>query len=171
MTPTGKSFRFVRACERARRGEAAWASERRFDPVPRAVRGKLWRAAAAEPCRLSCCPVVRLFFPLSDCPVVFSPPREQKHSSVILLLQGSAMSIVRMRNRLPVMRAFSGESLRQMRFDDLFFWCSHHPLSRNQGSDSDVQGSAPPLVLPVAPSALCCAVVCFLDFSLPGRLF
>ena len=37
VTPTGKSFRFVRACERARRGEAVWASERRFDPVARAV--------------------------------------------------------------------------------------------------------------------------------------
>ena len=35
--PTGKSFRFVRACERARRGEAVWASERRFDCVARAV--------------------------------------------------------------------------------------------------------------------------------------
>ena len=35
--PTGKSFRFVRACERARRGEAVWASDRRFDPVARAV--------------------------------------------------------------------------------------------------------------------------------------
>ena len=35
--PTGKSFRFVRACERARRGEAVWASERRFDSVARAV--------------------------------------------------------------------------------------------------------------------------------------
>ena len=35
--PTGKSFRFVRACERARRGQAAWASERRFDCVARAV--------------------------------------------------------------------------------------------------------------------------------------
>ena len=34
--PTGKSFRFVRACERARRGEAVWASERRFDGVARA---------------------------------------------------------------------------------------------------------------------------------------
>ena len=34
--PTGKSFRFVRACERARRGEAVWASERRFDCVARA---------------------------------------------------------------------------------------------------------------------------------------
>ena len=37
LTPTGKSFRFVRACERARRGEAVWASERRFDCVARAV--------------------------------------------------------------------------------------------------------------------------------------
>ena len=35
--PTGKSFRFVRACERARRGEAVWASERRFDCAARAV--------------------------------------------------------------------------------------------------------------------------------------
>ena len=35
--PTGKSFRFVRASERARRGEAVWASERRFDCVARAV--------------------------------------------------------------------------------------------------------------------------------------
>ena len=35
--PTGKSFRFVRACERARRGEAVWASERRFDRAARAV--------------------------------------------------------------------------------------------------------------------------------------
>ena len=40
MTPTGKSFRFVRACERARRGEAAWASERRFDSGARAVLGQ-----------------------------------------------------------------------------------------------------------------------------------
>ena len=38
--PTGKSFRFVRACERARRGEAAWASERRFDSGARAVLGQ-----------------------------------------------------------------------------------------------------------------------------------
>ena len=38
--PTGKSFRFVRACERARRGEAVWASEGRFDCEARAV----WRA-------------------------------------------------------------------------------------------------------------------------------
>ena len=37
LESTGKSFRFVRACERARRGEAVWASERRFDPVARAV--------------------------------------------------------------------------------------------------------------------------------------
>ena len=37
MSPTGKSFRFVRACERARRGEAVWASERRFDGAARAV--------------------------------------------------------------------------------------------------------------------------------------
>ena len=36
VSPTGKSFRFVRACERARRGEAVWASERRFDCVARA---------------------------------------------------------------------------------------------------------------------------------------
>ena len=35
--PTGKSFRFDRACERARRGEAVLASERRFDPIARAV--------------------------------------------------------------------------------------------------------------------------------------
>ena len=27
VSPTGKSFRFVRACERARRGEAAWPRE------------------------------------------------------------------------------------------------------------------------------------------------
>ena len=41
VSPTGKSFRFVRACERARRGEAAWASERRrFAPVVRVRRGK-----------------------------------------------------------------------------------------------------------------------------------
>ena len=39
--PTGKSFRFVRACERARRGEAVWASERRFDCVARAVVGAI----------------------------------------------------------------------------------------------------------------------------------
>ena len=37
MSPTGKSFRFVRACEWARRGEAVWASERRFDRAARAV--------------------------------------------------------------------------------------------------------------------------------------
>ena len=40
MSPTGKSFRFVRACERARRGEAVWASERRFDSGARAVLGE-----------------------------------------------------------------------------------------------------------------------------------
>ena len=38
--PTGKSFRFVRACERASRGEAVWASEKRFDPGAGAIRGK-----------------------------------------------------------------------------------------------------------------------------------
>ena len=32
VTPTGKSFRFFRAIERSRRGEAAWASERRSCP-------------------------------------------------------------------------------------------------------------------------------------------
>ena len=37
VTPTGKSFCFIRACERARRGEAVWASERRFDCEARAV--------------------------------------------------------------------------------------------------------------------------------------
>ena len=37
MSPTEKSFRFVRACELARRGEAVWASERRFDCEARAV--------------------------------------------------------------------------------------------------------------------------------------
>ena len=37
MSPTEESFRFVRACERARRGEAVWASERRFDCEARAV--------------------------------------------------------------------------------------------------------------------------------------
>ena len=37
VSPTGQSFCFVRACERARRGEAVWASERRFDCVARAV--------------------------------------------------------------------------------------------------------------------------------------
>ena len=40
MSPTGKSdfgFGSCRACERARRGEAVWASERRFDRAARAV--------------------------------------------------------------------------------------------------------------------------------------
>ena len=37
LTLTVKLFRFVRACERARRGEAVWASERRFDCEARAV--------------------------------------------------------------------------------------------------------------------------------------
>ena len=41
--PTGKSFRFVRACERARRGEAAWASERHFDFGARGVQGQFQR--------------------------------------------------------------------------------------------------------------------------------
>ena len=73
-----------------------------------------------------------------------------------------------MRSSPAVMRPFSGESCSQMRFDDLFFWCSHHPLSRNQGSEHQIlhcQDAAlhpHPLVLPVAPFALCCAVVCFL---------
>ena len=57
VTPTGKSFRFVRACERARRGEAVWASERRFDCVARdEVRAKyvllllLWAKAGPVGC-------------------------------------------------------------------------------------------------------------------------
>ena len=82
-----------------------------------------------------------------------------------------------MRSSPAVMRHFSRESCSQMRFDDLFFWCSHHPLSRNQGSEHQIlhcQDAAlhppAPLVLPVAPFALCYAVVCFLDYSLPGRL-
>ena len=44
--PTGKSFRFVRACERARRGEAVWASERRFDCLARAVVRPVYLLAA-----------------------------------------------------------------------------------------------------------------------------
>ena len=48
------------------------------------------------------------------------------------------MSTVRMQKRPPVMRPFSGESCSQMRFDDLFFWCSQHPLSRNQGSEHQI---------------------------------
>ena len=48
--PTGKSFRFVRACERARRGEAVWASESRFDRAARAVVRKIcFTLAAAAP--------------------------------------------------------------------------------------------------------------------------
>ena len=75
-SPTGKSFRFVRACERARRGEAAWASERRFDPVAGAVRGKFGGFAAAVAGEIvPGCPVVSLFsFVLSfstGCLVVF----------------------------------------------------------------------------------------------------
>ena len=55
LTPTGKSFRFVRACGRARRGEAVWASERRFDREARAVLRQMFSfsAAVAKPCRLS----------------------------------------------------------------------------------------------------------------------
>ena len=55
LTPTGKSFRFVRACERARRGEAVWASERRFDRAARAVgeANGVRRVVLAKPCRLS----------------------------------------------------------------------------------------------------------------------
>jgi len=38
VSPTGKSMSVsCRACERARRGEAVWASERRFDRAARAV--------------------------------------------------------------------------------------------------------------------------------------
>ena len=40
VSPTGKSdfgFGSCRECERARRGEAVWASERRFDCAARAV--------------------------------------------------------------------------------------------------------------------------------------
>ena len=53
--PTGKSFRFVRACERARRGEAVWASERRFDCEARAVvRQTAVLASPAKPCPAGC---------------------------------------------------------------------------------------------------------------------
>ncbi len=48
MSQTGKSFRFVRACERARLGEAAWASERRFDSGARAVLGQKESSYSAE---------------------------------------------------------------------------------------------------------------------------
>ena len=61
MDPTAKSFRFVRACERARRGEAARASERRFDPVARAVWGKFGPVVVGQ--TVPGCPVVR------GCPV------------------------------------------------------------------------------------------------------
>ena len=63
-SPTGKSFRFVRACERARRGEAAWASERRFDHGAGPVSGKKFPCCCSSSGRLcaglSGCPVVRL---------------------------------------------------------------------------------------------------------------
>ena len=55
--PTGKSFRFVRACERARRGEAVWASERRFDCEARAVvrqTAVLGFSSRAKPCPAGC---------------------------------------------------------------------------------------------------------------------
>ena len=53
--PTGKSFRFVRACERARRGEAVWASERRFDSAGRAGgRAKYMLLLWPKPCRVGC---------------------------------------------------------------------------------------------------------------------
>ena len=54
--PTGKSFRFVRACERARRGEAVWASERRFDSVARAVVRAVYVLLLlwAKACRVGC---------------------------------------------------------------------------------------------------------------------
>ena len=42
VSPTGKSFRFVRACERARRGEAAWAGERNDPSVARAKSGQMF---------------------------------------------------------------------------------------------------------------------------------
>ena len=61
--PTGKSFRFVRASERARRGEAAWASERCFDPGAGAVRGTFGALPAFRRNRAGCPR-------LSDCPVV-----------------------------------------------------------------------------------------------------
>ena len=48
VSPTGKSFRFVRVRERARRGEAAWASERRFDSGARAVLGQKESYSSAE---------------------------------------------------------------------------------------------------------------------------
>ena len=56
LTPTGKSVRFVHACERARRGEAAWASERRFDREARAVLGEFCCCCS---CSVQIVPVVR----------------------------------------------------------------------------------------------------------------
>ena len=58
VTPTGKSFRFVHACERARRGDAVWASERRFDPDAGAVRGKFWPSGGCGETMLGC-PVIQ----------------------------------------------------------------------------------------------------------------
>ena len=54
--PTGKSFRFVRACERARRGEAVWASEGRFDCEARAVvrQTGVLASSPAKPCQVGC---------------------------------------------------------------------------------------------------------------------
>ena len=46
--PTGKSFRFVRVCERARRGETVWASERRFDCEARAVVRRFYLLLCSE---------------------------------------------------------------------------------------------------------------------------
>ena len=60
VSPTGKSFRFVRACERARRGEAAWASERHFDSGARAAVYDFSSSPAAAPPKPCRCPVVRL---------------------------------------------------------------------------------------------------------------
>ena len=61
VSPTGKSdfgFGSCRACERAMRGEAVWASERRFDREARAVVRDFCccccSSSPAKPCRVGC---------------------------------------------------------------------------------------------------------------------
>ena len=60
-----------------------------------------------------------------------------------------------------------------MRFDDLFFWCSHHPLSRNQSSEHQIlhcQAAAlhPPRSVLVTTFVLARSTI---GFSLSWRIF
>ena len=109
VTPTGKSFRFVRACERARRGEAAWVSESLDDSLQYVGRGE----ASSDPLRRETaetgwvCPGVApgAFVLKSLCLAVYSTELAARLSRpVVPVVPGACRKMMMMLSRLS--RAF-----------------------------------------------------------------